>query len=664
MLHFTKMTLVNFGPYKGEQTIDFTDQSGVTIIWGNNGRGKTTLLNAFRFGLFGTIQRRSGVLRHMREMENTEAVQEGHYGYEIIIQMTNDKDRYKLSRSYAPRPGVTVPAGDEDYERTVFLSKNGSVLSPDQRDHELNVIMPEQVSRFFLFDAELLQEYEELLEVRNAEGDEIKKAIEKILGMPVLKNGVMDINECRNRYEQRKTRAATADNKTVQLGQEMESLIANIEEHQNIIAEKENQRAEMVRDRANIEARMKETEQLRKWISNKNEAENRLKEDQQELDSIEGKIKSLTKNAWKGMLQSSISQRVEDLRREQNQLEGKKQKQKIADRFIMEMRRAVADKVCPVCGQEISTEITQSLKKKIDGSGDEFAGLTEEERARLDEVNDVLITAKRLTEDAYDVREQIKLLEERQEKLVIDIRTCQSDIAEYKEDIARYSTDEGEDDVLSLTKKHSKIERSIDLLVAGIQEEKEKLEELKKRKQTVSDTLDRSSGGMDYRLAQRQYEVCDLLYRIFDESKSQYREQLKKNVEKDASNLFKQLSADRDYIGLKINDNYGLEIVHRSGRTVPGRSSGYEHIVALSLIGALHKNAPLQGPIIIDSPFGRLDPENKANIVSTLPSMAEQVILLAYNGEIDPEVARRKLGVNLIHEHNLERVTSMHTEIM
>ena len=70
MLHFTKMTLVNFGPYKGEQTIDFTDQSGVTIFWGNNGRGKTTLLNAFRFGLFGTIQRRSGVLRHMREMEN------------------------------------------------------------------------------------------------------------------------------------------------------------------------------------------------------------------------------------------------------------------------------------------------------------------------------------------------------------------------------------------------------------------------------------------------------------------------------------------------------------------------------------------------------------------------------------------------------------------
>ena len=45
MLHFNKLILHNFGPYKGQQIIDFTIESGVTIFWGNNGRGKTTLLN-------------------------------------------------------------------------------------------------------------------------------------------------------------------------------------------------------------------------------------------------------------------------------------------------------------------------------------------------------------------------------------------------------------------------------------------------------------------------------------------------------------------------------------------------------------------------------------------------------------------------------------------
>ena len=67
MLHFNKMILRDFGPYKGEQTIDFTSNPGVTIFWGNNGRGKTTLLNAFRFGLFGVIQRRNGVLKNLSE---------------------------------------------------------------------------------------------------------------------------------------------------------------------------------------------------------------------------------------------------------------------------------------------------------------------------------------------------------------------------------------------------------------------------------------------------------------------------------------------------------------------------------------------------------------------------------------------------------------------
>lgn len=45
MLQFTGLVIENFGPFKGTQTVDFVGADGVTIIWGNNGRGKTTLLN-------------------------------------------------------------------------------------------------------------------------------------------------------------------------------------------------------------------------------------------------------------------------------------------------------------------------------------------------------------------------------------------------------------------------------------------------------------------------------------------------------------------------------------------------------------------------------------------------------------------------------------------
>ena len=79
MLQFVSMTIDNFGPYKGANAIDFTDQKGVSIFWGDNGRGKTVLLNAFRFALFGTIQRRHGSLRSLREMENYENRSFGQY---------------------------------------------------------------------------------------------------------------------------------------------------------------------------------------------------------------------------------------------------------------------------------------------------------------------------------------------------------------------------------------------------------------------------------------------------------------------------------------------------------------------------------------------------------------------------------------------------------
>lgn len=662
-MHFRRMTLRNFGPYKGEQTVDFTDKSGVSIFWGNNGRGKTTLLNAFRYGLFGVVQRRNGILKNLSELENSVAAAEGHHGFEVILEMTNDCDSYKLTRQLALRDGVTEPAGEEDYEKVLFLEKNGSILSPEDRDHELNMIMPEQVSRFFLFDAELLQEYEELLEVDTSDGDQIKNAIEKILGVPVLQNGVADVEDCLSRYDHQKARAARADDKTVQFGQELETLSANIEEHQNIIKEKQAELSDLITKRGTLEGRMKETDKLRNWIIKRNEAEKNKKKAEIELAEVQSKLRVTMKNAWKGMLLTTVRDIRESIEKEEHKLESKKQKRNVAERFIIEMKKAIAERTCPVCGQKVSTDIVAHLQERINESTSEYSGLSEEERERLYRLQSYSSRIRILSANVTDVKSNVAFLEERRDKLQIQISEYREEIEELKEDIERYGVDAEEADVLSISKKHSEVEQAIRDTRRGIDAENKKLQEYRENKEKVSKSIDKMAGGTDYRIASKRYELCYHVFKIFDESKTKYREKLKKNVEKDATALFAQLTGDKDYVGLRINNNYGLEIIHKSGRTVPGRSSGYEHIVALSLIGALHKNAPLKGPIIMDSPFGRLDPTHKANIVRTLPSMAEQSMLLAYTGEIDEQVARKELGQHLLREFKLERVSSMYTEI-
>jgi len=122
-----------------------------------------------------------------------------------------------------------------------------------------------------------------------------------------------------------------------------------------------------------------------------------------------------------------------------------------------------------------------------------------------------------------------------------------------------------------------------------------------------------------------------------------YRVKLRRRVEERASEIFRQLASEPDYVGLRITDRYGLEIIDSDGEVVR-RSAGYEHLVALSLIAALQDSAAVRGPVIMDYPFGRLDTDNTAHVVAALPRMARQVILLSFDGEFDRHAALTALG--------------------
>jgi DNA sulfur modification protein DndD len=118
-----------------------------------------------------------------------------------------------------------------------------------------------------------------------------------------------------------------------------------------------------------------------------------------------------------------------------------------------------------------------------------------------------------------------------------------------------------------------------------------------------------------------------------------------------------------DYAGLSINEGYGLTIKHRDGASEEARSAGAEHVVALALMGALQENAPLRGPIVMDSPFGRLDDAHTSNVVATIPDMAEQVALLVYEAEVGKPRMRELLGPHLLREYELVRESARRTTI-
>ncbi len=658
MLHFLSMTISNFGPYKGVQTIDFTEKNGVTIFWGDNGRGKTTLLNAFRYALFGTIQRRNGVLRSLKEMENIEGRADGIYGFSVVLRMENDGIVYELTRQYKPRKGVEEPSYEEDYEKVMFLKKGGTFLSQDQSEHELNVIMPEQVSRFFLFDGELLQEYEELLENETSTGERIKEAIEKILGVPVLTNGVIDIRECQTAYERQKATAMQKDTKTRQYGLQIETIDKSIEEHKRQLETLKSKLSEYYKAKLILTEKSEETEQVRGWMARRDAAKKEKADKEAELENVTASICAITKDAWKGMLIETITAATDALTSEIATLEQKKQNKAVADRFIKEIRSAVAEKKCPVCEQDIADEYITILQERIARSESQFSGLSKEEADRLLTLQGRLNSLRKLR--AENRAREVKHFEDRRVALQIAIGSLAQEISELNERIRRYGDTS---EVAGIARDLAATLSKIEITERGIRDEQAVLDKDNESRANILALINKQAVGGDLLSASRRLELCDEIFHIFEKGMAAYRDKLKKNVEKDATDLFVNLSSDKDYVGLRIHDNYGLSIVHASGELVPGRSSGFEHVVALSLIGALHKNAPLRGPIIMDSPFGRLDPTHKRNIVRYLPEMAEQSMLLAYTGEIDAQVAHEALAGHLLHEYRLIKISSMHTRI-
>jgi DNA sulfur modification protein DndD len=662
MLRFINLTVEDFGPFKGSQTIDFTNEDGVTFIWGNNGRGKTTLLNVFRYALYGKFQNRRGAVVDLTSLSNIESRSEGRYGFKVVLRMNNDGEQYELTRQFKVRAGVTRPTKNDDYEQTVYLKRGTSILSGAESEHILKLIMPEQVSRFFLFDGELLQEYEELLMEGTDTGSKIKDSIEKILGVPVLTNGATDAQAILDDYQKAKTKVAQSNKQTEQLGSQIAVIEAEIQEH---TSELERMREELTQEqvkRTQLEGELDQNEHVKGLLGDMKALESSITEKKARRDALLSAICVVTKDAWKGLVGVRVNTVLSGVQELVKTLEDKENTQKIAKRFLDDMKAAVEQKHCQLCDQDIDSSMLTRMEERIQDAESEYGGLTTEEASQLRSLQSRRATLE--TMQFTSSKDKLEVLEQQLSAVKVEISDDERKLKTIREELERHGDiEELATGMQERVKGLSQVLKKIENLEEGKRSENEKITSARGTLATLNAKLDRTATGADMVRARRRVELCEKIHGIFEEGIGAYRDKLKGDVEKDATDLFVKISNDPDYEKLVINENYGLFMVHKTGEIVPLRSAGFEHVVALSLIGALHKNAPLRGPVIMDSPFGRLDPTHKENITKALPSLSEQIVLLAYTHEIDEQGARATLGASLKKEYRLTRQTSFHTRI-
>lgn len=653
MLVLKHIVIENFGPYKKRNVIEFPVDGGVTIVYGENMRGKTSLLNAIRYALFGKVVSRGSNTVNLYKISNWESASEGIYGFSVTLSFFYNGQDYELTRKYIPRNDIEYPQDDVDYREEYFLMKDGNVLGPMEKDIELSNIMPEQVSRFFLFDGELLQEYEDLLSDDKDMGRKITEAIEKILGVPVLTNARADLKELHQQAQKQESEAAKKDQKTRNLGNHLSELNEQRTYHEQEINRLQEELKDIKGKKLVIEEELRKVERVEsllnerdKLIKDKNDFIEKMKVKKDKLKEVMGQL-------WKEGLNNKVNQLRTNINIEIEKIQNEQTKKAISKEFFERTVTALKEGICPTCNQELNEMAIHHLKD-ITEIETTFGAI---ENNRL---NDLLQLRARL--QGFQVSNKSELAKEIINDIddyKVEIFTIQDRIDEINESISGID----QKGIRGKRTDYDKVIKEIIYIEQGIEAEQEQLNKKDDLIRGLEKRLDKESGEA-LKSESRRREIYSKLSGLFSEGVALYRDLLRKKIEEDATDLFIRLTTENEYKGLRINESYGLTIIHQDGSPIPIRSAGAEHIVALSLMGALQKNAPLKGPIIMDSPFGRLDKTHTINVVKALPIMAEQVTLLVYEQELDPVIARETLLGKLKGEYKLVKRTARHTDIV
>ena len=651
MLRLRSLTMNNFGPYYGSHTIEINSNSGIVFVWGENGFGKTSILNAFRFVLWDEILSRTHRVIPSYKYVNLRSVAENdNMSVEVVLE--SNGNTYTINRGLVRNGGHGN--SEKDYKRTFNMLRDGRALPQENALEILSSILPKEISRFYLFDGELMAEYEKLLDPENTDGEEIKHSIEDLLGMPILINGRVFLEEQAESYRRSASKIAGRNEKCAKWVSQNETnriILSQLRETKNKL---EKERDELTAQKRDITSEMSKNQKLLGYLSSKSTLESTLREQKNGLNEYEEQLKPEINRAWKSLLADVAKLYSEELEKKYQELSKAESNVSYSKMVLRLLKENESKCQCPTCKSSLSVPTYKELIKLFEMS------ISEKDR-NLDDIIPLKNNIDKLrkiaqTDNKLLISQLLQVVNNKKR----DILFTKDKIKDEELKISSEGKDENaiETELLALPGKLSDVDKKLILNQTAIDNNEEAI----KLKKKAIDELDRKiaseGAGEEFEAAQAKAELVESLQLLFEESITLFRNELTRNVERDASEFFSNITNQPEqYDHLEINDNFGLEIIHKEGMAVPNRSGGEEQIVAFSLVNALHKNAPIDGPIFMDSTFQRIDKGHQTKSAGSLLTFDTQIIIFVYEDEIkNIEEAYKLIGDRLIREYKISKV--------
>jgi DNA sulfur modification protein DndD len=477
-----------------------------------------------------------------------------------------------------------------------------------------------------------------------------------VLGVPALINCRNEIQALLKKARANQLRDTRANEKFQMLNDEMARLDNELEGLEKDKANLGNQEAQYKKKIGKLDDELSDSEGVLTFKGNlvALEAEQKSRLDREkELNKTKLDVIG---NAWKDLLQPRLKSKINQLEKERDSYKQKIQRQGEFQERVRIIKETIRKSRCSVCLGDIDDDRRKKLGSELGRIEGELESLLRENE-RLGEVTAEISRLSRIR--TTGAAETIKGIEKNLNENNVRLTEIENKIEEIGKKIRGYDTAE-------LARKRSLKDqylREVGKISASIQDIENRIRKNNDRQNQIAAIISRDPVSKQTR-SSIQVEILNNLAVIFGEAVDRLRDTLRLRVAEYASDAFKELITEKTYKKLEINENYGLLIIDKNGQEVRERSAGAEQIVALSLIDGLNRTARKTGPIIMDTPLGRLDPNHRKNLISYMPKMADQVVMLVHEGEISKKEVMSTLAGRIAGVFEIERITSSQSRIV
>lgn len=629
--------LSNFRQFKGEQILKFhhDPDKNVSIILGRNGAGKSNILNAITWCLYG-IEVHSDKKEYNTTgmpIVNASVISELNSGEkataEVKITLQTQQGKWIIERTitgYKKSDGL-LNYKNENLRVTRKIKGETIVDEGEATQILINKLLPVDLRSFFFIDGEQLREF---FKFRSPE--KVADAIEQLSQLELIEQADEHLRELK-RDLRKDVRESTP-----QLNIIHEKISINerkIEENLKSISLFHESIGKWQGEMQEIREYLASTNNgdLKNLISERTTIENDLHQLEKDLVVYyKDKNRYLVEIAPFIYLKKEIEQSKTLI---EKNIEEKTRLHNISRELI---KSILAEKKC-ICGKEIDNEAKTVLKSYSDEFV--FSDLRDIFISGKNRYDDILknLTGFHEKIDGYNVNIQMKRnqIEKKNRRL-----------GEIKKSILNFNEDEitqkevQRDD---LFKKINDKELAIKILEKQNQVYKKNNSDLQQdeEKEIFKDQKNE--------MLRKKLEIVDNALRVFSKTIDQVKYLVRKHVEETTQDKFFKLIRKKDaFKEISINEKYEVSVLHVKGFNVVDHLSAGEYmILGLSFMSALMTISGFKAPVIIDTPLAKIDDEHRDHITLKLPQFVEgtQLILLVTPTEYDDNV-KTNLGKYLL----------------